>query len=648
MKRPVFLSFFLFFSLFLLLFGRVRIAPPDLAFYYSYAHSLTYDLDFCFANQYAQFPFAFHETYLTAEGYPANDWPMGTGICWIPFLVLARFVEWIALFFGAGGEAAGLTWLSKWIVTFGAAMVYSGGTIWLSYRLCRIERISHSSAIWAAALIGLGSSFTYHVYVNAADSHPPSAFFIALFLFLRHQYQEEGRVWHGFLCGCAIGMAALVRPHNLLFILIPIIEEALSSKTSCCLKKRIADWAGLFLGVGLTFSPQTLVWKLLYGSWFALPRSGDVLWTQPEIYNTLFSDYHGMISWSPLFGIGLLGLFLSKRGAVFAIPALLQLYIYSCNLAWWSGGSFGNRRMIGCTPLFIIGLAFLFDAIPKIWLKCIAVLAALWTVSLLIAEVGGTIQLNHYQTWSEIIKAIHTGFLPGVINHFTSPEWGEHCLERLFGAGAVMTVLGLIYWIGRRWKPALIPSISGLVLTVALLLNLICAVAVVRSQEALRQSDVSTYRSYDRFTWVVYYEKGFYLLKNHEPDRALDALLAAVVIEGRHPQPWKYIAGKYYEFEWNRLGYYYAFEAMINGHRAPEFIVLFDHLLTDMILTNDPFTHIYFNERGVLRAIGGNWDAAEDDFKMSVAVNPDYKLPSANLEILKEWRSGAKRPFKFE
>ncbi|MBZ0257527.1 hypothetical protein K8I31_15780, partial [bacterium] len=228
---PRLLRFWLPWSVFLLLFAAVRIAPPDLAFYYSFGHSFLYDTNFYFAPQFAHFDFAPHELYLSAQGLPANDWPMGTGILWTPFLFLAFILRTVLNFAGFPIESGGYNWFDQWVVTFGASLVYGAGTVYASYRLVLSQGAKRSTALWSCALIAAGSSLTYHLYVNSADSHPPSAFFIVLSLLAWQSYKKAPSAAIALMGGAALGLAGLVRPHNLIWGLTPFIDWIIHRKT---------------------------------------------------------------------------------------------------------------------------------------------------------------------------------------------------------------------------------------------------------------------------------------------------------------------------------------------------------------------------------------------------------------------------------
>ncbi len=643
------------FAVFLLLVLQVRIAPPDLAFYYSFAHSMVYDADFCFANEYQHFSFGHHETYLTSSGFPANDWPMGTGIAWIPFLLIARLVRWMAFGMGLSHPGDGFGWFDQWVVTLGATWLYSFGSLWITYRYCLLRGLSKSATLWATILMAVGSSYSYHLFINSADSHPPSAFFIILFLYLLQlsqtkPYSKSTLLTTSLLAGCSIGMAGLIRPHNLLFLLTPLIERIFEPKPASKPSLSMLQIGILTLTAGLIFFPQLIVWKTLYGSWLAIPRTEDILWTQPQLYNTLFSDFHGMISWSPLFGLGLLGLFLRRTGLPVVVPVLILLYIYSCNLAWWCGGSFGNRRMAGCAPFFILGLATLLETIPKSWLKIVAIICALWTFSLLSAEVGKTIQLDHYQSWKEILNGIYNGAFHGIYRLCTGGEWHKHTTARLVGFASVFLFFASVYRIARTSFFQRNNGLLSCLLILILGLHGISWIASFRSPQALSQADVSSYSKHDRFTWVVYYEKGFYLLGKHDYFEAFETLLAATIAEPRHPEPWMYMAYVCADvLGWSDHCYYFSYEALRYGKTTDYFLRFFEGIMTERIAAGLKPPEMLYNQRAIIRAIRKQEAGAREDFQKALSINPNYFIASGNLKLLDEAQaSGQKRRTPFQ
>ncbi|MDP8246221.1 MAG: tetratricopeptide repeat protein [Candidatus Hinthialibacter antarcticus] len=631
-------------ALFLFVFAAARITPPDLAFYYAYGHSMLYDIDFYFAPQFAAFPFANHELYLSAHGLPANDWPMGAGVLWAPFMLFASILRIGLNLFGFSIEPGGYAWFDQWVITFSASWLFGAGTLYASYRLARSHKISHANAVWACALMAAGSSLTYHLYVNSADSHPPSAFFIVLSLLAWQSYKQTPRLAFALFAGAALGIAGLVRPHNLLWGLTPLLDWAINPGDQKRVTVRPAHIAVFILATLAAFLPQLMAWKALYGSWFALPRSGDVLWLHPHLYEMLFSDFHGMISWSPLFGLGIAGLLTQRRALPYLLPMLLTIYIYSCNIAWWAGGSFGNRRMVSCAPIFILGLAWLLQATPKAWFKGFAILCAVWTWLLLVAEMGGAIQLDHYQSWREILAVIPQGVPPGLSAHFTRIDWGEHALLRFIGAVSVCAAMLVLLWLHCRFATI---KRTAYVFTAGLLL--LCAwsgAALLRTPNAINPNELTDYIPRDRFTWVVYFEKGFYEMQTRQYTDGLESMLAAAITEPSHPQPWMYIGANLEFHQMHELAYLYFKQAMSYGSRTSTFFTFYLNSINRQLRTAP--TALLYNERGVVLTLMKQYDQAVADFERALKMDPDYNPAIENLDTVNKRAAGQSAPMRWE
>jgi hypothetical protein len=626
---------FWFMAIFLLFCGRVRIAPPDLAFYYALPESIINDVDLQLHNEYADFPFAMHELYVTSEGYPANDWPPGTGICWLPFLLLAKIMCAVT---GIAYDH-GNSWMAQWVVTYGATLLFGFGTVWLTYKWCLLEGLSKNAVCWSVALHAIGSTFTYHLYVNSADSHAPSAFFTVLLLYTWRTFQHESTWQHYVVVGIIAGMGALVRPHNALILLIPFICDVGSSHQQKKYATLIINYCVLTIAFIVMFSPQFILWKTLYGSWLAAPRAGDELWLHPQWYNTLFSHYHGLFTWSPIFMMGLIGLFLTKKGCLFSFPLLLQLYLVSCHIAWWAGGSFGNRRMVGCVPLFIFGLALLFHQMPKRWLKLLACACAAWTILLMLAEIGGAIQLSQPMSWQNIMDAIPQGVHPGLWFHVSFPQWQEHTVPRFIGCAVVSACFAGTYFLLRQINWTL-PKLTVLATTATLIVVLICGVAAWNSKP-LSPQQASNYIPYDRFNWEVYYESAFFHLSQNDADTATKKYLAAVTLDPRHPNTMRYLALIYRTQSCDTLSFQYSRQAFIYGYRNHDFSLFFETQLSEMLQSSAYPKHVLYNERGIIRTVMNRYFEAAADFNAALKLQPGYEKATNNLEALEEWKRGS-------
>jgi hypothetical protein len=86
----------------------------------------------------------------------------------------------------------------------------------------------------------------------------------------------------------------------------------------------------------------------------------------------LFSSDHGLLSWTPILALGLAGIILFRRNdrefALYLwVVFIVFCYVISCYFNWDGISSFGNRFFLSLGPIFILGLAVLFDRVDARW-----------------------------------------------------------------------------------------------------------------------------------------------------------------------------------------------------------------------------------------------------------------------------------------
>ena len=117
----------------------------------------------------------------------------------------------------------------------------------------------------------------------------------------------------------------------------------------------------------MVFLPQLWLWHINLGAWYAVPSEPYRLdWLNVNPADVLFSPNHGLVSWTPLIYLALLGLvpFIKRQpklGGTLTVAFLGQLYVNSVVQVWWGGSAFGARKFARCALIFAIGLANLIE-----------------------------------------------------------------------------------------------------------------------------------------------------------------------------------------------------------------------------------------------------------------------------------------------
>jgi hypothetical protein len=178
-----------------------------------------------------------------------------------------------------------------------------------------------------------------------------------------------------FLLGLALGVSVAVRQTNIVFalVVIPVVARSVSS------------WRTLMLGglVGVSgaligFVPQVLSWFVMYGSWLTYSYQGERFEFFPvHIWEVLFGARNSLFRWSPAVFLMCAGLIAAALGSKRLQPPAVQLarggcvaivalsLIYGSWKMYWLGASFGMRGFVELTPVFALGLAYLFSLLSR-------------------------------------------------------------------------------------------------------------------------------------------------------------------------------------------------------------------------------------------------------------------------------------------
>jgi hypothetical protein len=375
-------------SLFLLPKPGGRIVVGDALHYYVYVRSIVFDGDLQFGNDYDGLATGVVKAdegndwrvQPTETGHVRNLMSIGPAIAWTPLFLVVALGAAIAAALGLSPPPSGFERV------FQASAAYSGiaaaaAGAYLTYRLC--ERIhGRRVAIWATLSMWLGSHALYYSLVSPTYSHAVSMLASSAFFFGWATTRDRQTGARYALVGLLGGLTTLVRWQDVVFFVVPAID----AWWHFLRRRRDAAGFGARLAVcaagGIVgFLPQIWAWIVLYGSPFAIPQGPDFMrWTSPQILPVLFSDNHGLFTWTPIVAVAIAGIaWLCRRdpllGAAAVAAFALALYTNAAVADWWAGEAYGARRFLSCFPIFALGLGASLQALERrpAWLRGIAV-----------------------------------------------------------------------------------------------------------------------------------------------------------------------------------------------------------------------------------------------------------------------------------
>lgn len=381
-------------AVFALLLGLLYLQPQRVAsdgvHYFATLHSLVVDGDLDFENEYRILGAGDAYFQPTATGHLPNTFSVGPALLWAPAYLLVHALGYLGLFRPTGFGYPYFTVIATVTAVGGLC-----GVLWLHALLRRYYQ--PAVALASALFIWLGTFHVWYMVFEPSMSHAFGMASVAGYLLLCHSGAHRTRDY--VFLGLASGLVILVRWQNILFL--PAGWAFLWSSGERFGWKRVVLVAGVAVAV---FVPQMLFWKVIYGGFLLVPQGGTYMaWGAPQLGAVLFSSRHGLLSWSPLLWLGLIGLVaFARKAPLFAVGLLAALvlttYVNASVHDWWAGASFGSRRFDGALVAFGLGLGIVLEwLVPRVKEHALLVVALallpflVWNASLMALYFGGSI-----------------------------------------------------------------------------------------------------------------------------------------------------------------------------------------------------------------------------------------------------------------
>ena len=334
-----------------------------------------------------------------------------------------RYTSGIALinspFFFAGHAYAGIAGYPQdgfsmpyqWAMVLGA-LFYSILGLWLCRKLL-LHFFDDKLTALLLLLLVLGTNYFQIAVYAGTMPHNYLFTLYAILLLQTIKWHEKPNTKSALIIGVMVGLIALIRPNELVVILIPLLwgitgfNKTIIEKLQLLLKK----WSHvlvLSIGVLLGGCVQLIYWKYATGHWlyysYQDPGVGFDL-KSPHTIDFLFSFRKGWFIYTPLILLSIFGfysLWQRNRRLFWGFLAyfIINLYIVSSWSVWWyAGGSYSSRAMVSSYGLLLIPMGYLLQSImqKKVLFK--------WVLTPLLVLF---VALNLFQMWQ-----FKTGILDG-------------------------------------------------------------------------------------------------------------------------------------------------------------------------------------------------------------------------------------------
>ena len=247
-----------------------------------------------------------------------------------------------------------------------ASLFYLLIGMWALSQLLVLFKIDQWIIFFSIFTFFFATNLMYYTIVEPSMSHVYSFSLISIFLLLLKQQVDRFSSLRLIPLMVIFALIILVRPINILILLfIPFLVS--SNKSLIKLFKQTLNITlnhiiAILFFLSVIFI-QFIFFKLQTDSWVVWSYSNEGFYfTDPKIFDFLFSFRKGLFVYTPLLFLTILTFFIAytkqKRILLSLISFLLILiYILSSWWNWYYGDSYGARVMVDFYPVFIILLA---------------------------------------------------------------------------------------------------------------------------------------------------------------------------------------------------------------------------------------------------------------------------------------------------
>lgn len=324
---------------------------------------------------------------------------MGISILNLPFFIIADNIAYAFDFDPLGYSAP-----YAWCIHFGTIFYVLVGFWYLRKSLLLFfnEWITALTVI----LILFGTNLFYYTFKETEMSHSYLFFLFSILMFHTLKWHSTNQNKHFFYISFIAGLIALIRPTEVLVLLIPLLYQVTNFQQ---LKNKFASllnlkWKLLFAVIlfVIPIIPQLIYWKIYTNQFFFFSYGSNERFflSDPQLYSVLFGWRKGWFIYTPLMIFVFFGfLFMFKKWKNMFVPIFIYLifniYLISSWWDWGFGGAHGMRALVQSYAFLAFPLAFFIKQLFSLTKKSVKVIL----IPICFSIFGFLIYLNIFQVW---------------------------------------------------------------------------------------------------------------------------------------------------------------------------------------------------------------------------------------------------------
>lgn len=300
------------------------------------------------------------------NGNRINPCTMGMSIAYSPFFFSAHYTLKIL-----GRPTTGFS-LAYRLAILIACLFYVFTAILLLKKILNKIFTDQATALTLASLVLATNLFFYMLY-EPGMTHAFNFSFSVFFLYLTTLWHEKPRVWISVALGFITGLIALIRPTDIVIILIFILWKVSSLRSiKSNLLLFLRKWHLILIIIAssvIVWIPQMIYWHHFTGHYFYNPYKDmgfKFFFENPQIITSLFSYRKGWLLYTPVMLLIVPGfVMLYRKYRDYFWPVLIyfvfNLWIIASWCLPWYGGSYGHRAYVASYGIMAIPLAAFFS-----------------------------------------------------------------------------------------------------------------------------------------------------------------------------------------------------------------------------------------------------------------------------------------------